>query len=297
MDTHITPQRVANSILLDKSFSGYYLLIEGKKDIKVYRKFINEHEGKLKPTFGKYNLREVYSRLSMAGFEKKIGIRDADFLRIEGNIKYDDSYSDHIFATDHHDSEVMMISTNALSTLLNTISTSEKISAFEKKHNSSVRDLAYGLAYPIGCLKLANKKFNLGLSFKPEKPDGNKIKFKKIICENKFIPLDNAAMINTVLEYSKNRGNELANRNLILEKLQETINLQHNVTEIVNGHDLAEVLLIIIKKGLASTNKLIQDSECIEDALAMSFDISHFSKTNLFSTIKNWEKLNNSILI
>jgi len=297
MEAYMTPQRVANSILLDKSFAGYYLLVEGKKDIKVYRKFINENEGKLKPTFGKYNLREVYSRLSSAGFQKKIGIRDADFLRTKGNIKFDHSYSDWIFPTDHHDSEVMMINTDALNNLLRTVSTEEKIASFEEKHKTSIRNLAYSLAYPIGCLKLANKKHNLGLSFKPERPEGNRIKFKRLICDTRFTTLGNITMVNAIHEYSKNRDTVLADKVKILEKLQETMEENHNITEVVNGHDLAEVLYLIIKKGLSSTSKILQDADCIEDALAMTFDITHFSKTNLFSTLKNWETSNNMILI
>lgn len=297
MEAYITPQRIANSILLDRSFEGYYLLVEGKKDIKVYRKFIDENQGKLKPTFGKYNLRKVYSILSSAGFEKKIGIRDADFLRIKGNGKFDISYSDYIFPTDHHDSEVMIIGSNALDNLLNNVSTEEKIKQFEIKHNRSIRDLAYSLAYPMGCLKLANKKYNLGLSFKPERPESNKIKFKKIICDSRFISFGDATMINIVHEYSKNRGNILSCKETILEKLHDVMNTQHDITEIVNGHDLAEILFLIIKKGLGSSSRLLQDAECIEDALAMSFDITHFSQTHLFNTIKSWEKSNNSILI
>jgi hypothetical protein len=36
MEESMTAERIANSIMQDNDFSGYHILVEGKKDIKIY---------------------------------------------------------------------------------------------------------------------------------------------------------------------------------------------------------------------------------------------------------------------
>ena len=59
MESEMTAVRIANSILQDSEFEGQYVLVEGVKDLRLYRKFILE-DLRVKPTFGKYKLRQVY---------------------------------------------------------------------------------------------------------------------------------------------------------------------------------------------------------------------------------------------
>ncbi|WP_220487934.1 hypothetical protein, partial [Klebsiella pneumoniae] len=124
--------------------------------------------------------------LSGRGFNSKFCIRDADFLRVNGNEKFIPEFADDIFVTDGHDSEVMIFSSDALKSVLLITSTVEKIEAFEDKYGSSISARVFELAKPIGYLRYANKIHNLGLSFKPDRPEGKKIKYKKIICDKKF---------------------------------------------------------------------------------------------------------------
>lgn len=289
MEESITPFRIANAILQDKDFSGKYVLVEGKKDVKVYRKFFSNKLVKFRPTFGKYKLRETYGILTERGFVEKIGIRDSDFLRIKDNIKYDENFNDNIFATDHHDSEIMMIESRAFDNFLSVVCDEEKIAAFEYSKKLSVKDIIYSLTKNLACLRLANKRFGLGLSFKPELPDGNRLKFSKFICDKKCDYLGDDALINIVVEYSKNRGNIVADRDLIKEKLKIIRNENYDLDQIVNGHDACEVISVISKNGLKSSNKIFRDCDSIEDALALAFDREQFSKTSLCKKIIDWE--------
>lgn len=288
MENSMTPQRIANSILQDRDFTGHYVLVEGKKDIRLYNRFINSEFAKVKPTFGKYKLREAYKILSEQGFDKKIGIRDADFLRIKGNPKFDATYSENIFATDYHDAEVMMIKNDALQNFLFTVSDQAKISAFEKEKGIKIEAALLSLAYNLGCLKLANKRFTLGLFFKPEKEDGKRLKFEKFICDKHFTFLGNEKLINTVWEYSSLREKLAYSRQYIQEKLDTVLKECHEPSEIVNGHDLSEILLMLSSKGLKSSNKALQNSDCVEDMLILAFDLIQFSKTALFKEINQF---------
>lgn len=291
---HITPIRTANAIIQDTS-SSYFLLVEGEKDIPIYKKLMSA-EIQIKVSFGKSKMREIDSILKDRDFKKYLGIRDADFLRLNGNPKYISDYNGELFATDEHDSEGMIISSEALTDFIDTISSADKAKLFEAKHGS-IRDLCYNLCYPLACLRLSNKINNHGLAFKPQKPEGNKLKYKKFICEDNFCYLGHDKMINTVLEYSTNRGGVVASRQIILSHLEAALSENHNLHDIVNGHDLSEALYLICKKGLKSQNKLLIDAKAVEDMLRLAYNLEHFKKTTIFNDLCNYQKTINSVIL
>jgi hypothetical protein len=296
MEKDITPARIANAICQDTSYDGYYVLVEGKKDVKIYRRFTSNGTAKVKATFGKNKLREVYGILTDRNFERKIGIRDADFLRIRGNPKYSAEFSDPIFATDGHDAEIMMVATGIIRNFFLIITDEEKVAAFEKKHNKPIADMIFSLIRPLGNLRLANKRYGLGLAFKPERSEGNSLRIDRFINSKNWVYNGDEIMINTVVEYSKNRGSRIAPRDVIFEKLQEISAEEHPSNDICNGHDFAYVLHLISKYGIGSKSKLLQDAACVEDLLISQFDWIKFSRTELFSKIDQWQNSKEKIV-
>ncbi|HBO21945.1 MAG TPA: hypothetical protein DD649_03525 [Providencia sp.] len=298
MEQDITAYRIANSIMQEGKFEGgVYLLVEGVKDIKVYGRLTNEKTARIKQTYGKYKQRRVYDILTERGFDSKLCIRDADFLRVPGNDKFIENFNKNIFVTDGHDSEIMIISSDALNNLLLITSSSEKIKAFEEKYKCNIREFILELAKPIGYLRFANKKYNLGLSFKPERPEGKKIKYKKFICDKEFKYIGIETMINIIYEYSKNRGQEVASRNFIMEKYLEVMKIDIPIIELANGHDVSEIISIIISKGLKSDSLLVSDQETTESSLALAYELRHFQDSNLFINIQNWSAKNGISII
>ncbi|MBD9590434.1 hypothetical protein IB254_25455 [Pseudomonas sp. PDM03] len=288
MEQHITPERIANSLMQDTRFKGTHVLVEGIKDLKVYTKFFNREEVRLTQTTGKYKLREAYGILSSRGFTRKIAIRDADFLRIKGNIKFDQDFKDDIFVTDGHDSEVMMIMVDTLEDLLSVGVDQQIQRAFEEKANSTIKKVVLDLAYLTGCLRLADKKENLGLSFKPASPDGNRIRFKKFICEKTF-SLNIDQMIHIVWEYSKNRQKVVSTKQVIRAAFDKILLQENNYEDMINGHDVAEIVCIIASVALKSKSNIFQHPDRVEESLALSFDRGKFRKTNLFQNINRWQ--------
>jgi hypothetical protein len=185
----------------------------------------------------------------------------------------------------------MIFESRALRDILIVTTDSEKLKKFEISQKSSLKTVVYNLAKNIGHLRLANKKYSLGLSFKPARPEGPRLKIGKFICDKTFTFLGNEILINTVVEYSKNRGENVASREEVLIRLNKVLEESHEITEIINGHDVAEILSIISKNGVGSTSKLTKDAESVEETLALSFDLSEFSKTRLYQKIKEWETL------
>ncbi|GAA5013730.1 hypothetical protein GCM10025794_02100 [Massilia kyonggiensis] len=290
MEEYITADRIANAICQDITFNGCSVLVEGKKDIKLYSRFFDKEHVRLVQTFGKYKQRAAYQILADRGFARKLGIRDADFLRIDGNAKYDPNYAEDIFPTDCHDSEVMVFISAALDHFITGILDQNRVDQFEKEMRKPLREVALELAYTLGCLKLANKRHALGLSFKPEKADGNRLKFSKFIDAKTGQFLGNDLLVNTVYEYSKNRGLEVASRQAISEKLLFILAAKHPALEIVNGHDICEIISLLSKDALKSNNKALQIADCVEDMLRLAFDSAEFFKTGLASKLRAWQE-------
>lgn len=287
MIEHITPDRIANAILQDKSYKGIYVLVEGKKDLKLYSKFFNSKNTRLRVTFGCSKLKEVFEILDQRGFNEKIGILDKDFLDIYGGVPE----LQNIFHTDFHDIEVMMFKSKALESVIRIYSTDEQLSDFETKVNKPIREVVFTLSDNLGYLKLAEKKHNLGLIFKPEKPDGNQIGYNDFISNNLEYLGDNK-LIKSIVNYSRNKSTKQLIEADILKKLQLEKTVKYESIHLSNGHDISNILFILFKKTLRSNNRMLNDFNCIEDSLILAYEFEDFKKTNLFEELSSWQKEN-----
>jgi len=85
MIENLTPDRIANAILLDSSYKGLYVLVEGNKDCKLFSKFLSLETLRIRTTFGCKKMMEVFAILNSRGFNRKVGIIDRDFYNVLGN--------------------------------------------------------------------------------------------------------------------------------------------------------------------------------------------------------------------
>lgn len=285
MIADITPERIANSIMQDNSYKGYFFIVEGIKDTKIYGKFINTTNVKIKEAFGNEKVKAVIELLTKHGFVNKLGIIDSDFLKITGPLHS----MDDIFLTDYHDIEVSMIKSKALEVILNIFCTKEKVEAYEKVIGKSIIEKLYELAIPIAHLKLANKLYDLGLVFKPASPEGNQIKYKNFICESEFKYKGDEILIETLINYSRTKKPELKQKEEITQRHSEVGSQTYDLNQLINGHDLAHILVILIKKILKSKNPMINDFNNIEDSLALAYSFDDFKKTELCDAIRKFE--------
>ena len=290
MENEISPARMANAICQDKEFLGQHVFLEGKKDLRLFKRFIAMEHARIHVTFGKYKMREAYKLLNERGFSRKVGIRDADFLRIPGNNKFQEDYGDSIFVTDGHDTEIMAIDYGSLKNLLDLACDEERVVSFEAKVQKDIKSFVYSMAQPLAMLRLANKRSNLGLSFKPERPDGKRLKIEKFICTKTWKYLGNEPMINIVYEYSKNRGKEVSSRADILRALELHANNQYPESEILNGHDVSYIIQMVMKNGLNCRKNLAEDADSVEAFLSSYFDWLKFSKTKLHAKLMAWQQ-------
>lgn len=285
MIEYITPDRIANSIMQDSSFLGHYLIVEGTKDYKLYSKFISD-DIRIKEAWGCEKVKETLNILEERGFQKKLGIIDADFSRLL-NIEY---RINGLFTTDCHDIEVMMIKSSALNTILDLYCRREKVDEFAK---GELTQIIFNLGKQIGLLKLANKKFGLGLVFKPKELDGNRLKYREFISERDLSFLGFETMIQTVVNYSRGKSPKLSSFDDIKERFQELSTKNFAIEQLVNGHDLTNIIYILIKKVLRSSNRMLVDANSVEDSLILSYEVWDFVRTELFGNLFQWSIDNN----
>ena len=284
MEDYLTPYRTANAIMQNKSFDGYYVIVEGMKDYKVYQKFFNEDEIIIKEAFGKYKVVEVLNILTERGFKNKIGIVDSDFSQVLAPREI----IDNLFVTDDHDIEIMIIKTKALETVVNLYCSKSRIKEFEKLNKKTIREILFLIGREIGFLKFANKMHDLGLLFKPKQAEGNQIRYKHFVDDKDLKYLGKDRLIEAVFNFSQSKSKNIKAKDIIREKFNEISAIDFDVTHIVNGHDLSNILLILMKNVLKSSNKMLFDFNSVEDSLILAYQFSDFQNTNLFKDLKEW---------
>ncbi|MCM3364220.1 DUF4435 domain-containing protein [Niallia sp. Sow4_A1] len=287
MFEHMTPERTANAIMQDTTFNGTYLIVEGMKDFNLYNKFINVGDTvEIKQVGGKEKVIEVIKILEERQFEEKIGIVDTDFSKISER----DLLIASVFSTDYHDSEVMMFKSPALETLLYIYVKKDKLEEF--LNGRDLRATLLNIAKEIGLLKLANYLHSFGLAFKPKNIDGNTLKYKNFIDERTLQFKGKEELINTVYNYSLSRSSQVADKELVHEKFDELSNKEYDFLQLVNGHDLSNIIFLLLKKALRSTKKSLSDYNTIEDSFIMSYEARYFIETELFQNLYKWSNLN-----
>ena len=283
MQEHITPTRIANAIMQDTTFNGNYLIVEGNSDYHFYKKFIDQSKCLIKQAYGNINVIEVIEILDSRNFERKLAIIDSDFRKLDNEIEQNKS----VIITDEHDIEVMIFKSPALERVLEVHYSEAKFKGFQSKQNIDFRDLILNLAKPIGYLKWANKKYNLGLVFKPKNPEGRQIKYSKIYDEKKLTFNGENVLIKTIIDYSNNKGTEVKPLQEIEEAYRTQINEVADLFQLCNGHDITNLISLALRKAIGNKNL---DYKAIECDLILSFDTSEFDKTEIFMSMKEWEK-------
>ena len=145
-----------------------------------------------------------------------------------------------------------------------------------------------GACEDLGCLKLANHIYGLGLVFKPEKPEGNIIKYKDFINDKDLRFLGRDKLVDSIINYSRNKSDKIADKPTILRRLDETSKKGYDSYQLLNGHDICNAVLIFVKYVLKIKNPALLDCNSIEAFLSLAFDFVFFTKTNLYTQIITW---------
>lgn len=282
MTEYITPDRIANSIM-QKNNDLSYLIVEGKTDYRLFKKFIDDKCCEIEIAFGNLKVIDVVSELKKRKFERIIGIIDADFRILDEEEEIDD-----ILTTDYHDMEISFIESPSFDTLISEYSQEEKLI----KSYNSIADLKkyfFELIKNLGFLKWLNKKEDLGLIFKPLNPEGKAIDYSLFISSDKLEYKGDDKLIDAILNFCNGKVKVDIKKSELIKKLDEfkkEVDLRH----LCNGHDIMNVISVSFRKHISNLNSKSISANQLEKEFCLSYESRYFVTTNLYKKIKEVEK-------
>jgi len=272
MKEYITVDTVLNEIRLHSSHpqnsNSVFILVEGDSDIRLFRKFFNRDCCKVITVPGGYSkLEEGIEKISHE-LDRVIGIRDADFLHLEGK----SSRFDILFLTDTHDLETMTMKSD-------TAFSSVKNEFYNNGHTfNDLRNLFLEAVSFLGYFRWYNEKNNLEFNFRG-------IGIGDLVDSNLVINELNS--IDYIINRSPNC--KIQDRLLIQKDINDLKSSEHDLLQVCCGHDIASVMAIFFANN--SPQKHI-NRDRIQSSFRLSYSIEEFKNTNLYNDIQKWAKTN-----
>lgn len=199
MREYLSPERDANAIRLQRStFSGTFLLVEGRSDKIFYERFVDKFKCEIKSFAGKVSVVQILSVLEKSSFEGILAIVDADFDHLEGS----PHNSPNLLRTDTHDLETMLIKSFAFDKVITVFGSAEKIAKFGR----DIRTVLLESASLVGYFLWISQCGGLNLTL-------NGINFSKFINEQN-LQVDELKMIQEV----KNKSQAFTLKDIDLQK-------------------------------------------------------------------------------
>ena len=270
--------------LMDSSFTGSYIFVEGCSDERFWKKYLDNQNIKICVCNGWECVVEVIKLLNIKNFERCIGVIDRDFRSIQGE---DDCNEENLFYTDYHDIEIMMLESDALKSILIAIDRDNKIGRVCNYDYSLILKRLYAVTDQIGYLKLANINNHLQLIFKKQ----NNHEIRKPKYEDLFDKHGNylgiTDLINKVCGFTSSYSSIGINRDSVLKAFQKECVNYYDSKQLSNGHDVLCVLSCFVSRACGIKEKYSQEN--LESLLYSSYHITDFCKTQLFKDLFGWE--------
>ncbi len=278
MREYLTVDRIANTIRQQKTnFQGSFILVEGDSDKKVYQNFVDQLNCRFEICKGKPSSKQrviqVLDILNNDNIQGIIGIVDADFDRLE-NTQYNHN---NLFLTDYHDLEIMLIRSPALNKLLQEFASEDKLN----KLKLDVRQVLLNLSCDLGYLRWISREDNLNLSF-------NDLKYQNFLDTKKLI-VDCKKLIKTIIDKTQNYS--IVQQDLLV-KIKNKKDKLHYKEQICCGHDLINILSILLCKKIGSNNTNQVNKENLERSLRLAYESIYFQQTNLYLQVIKWQDQN-----
>ena len=256
-----------------------FVLLEGRTDIKLFRKLFSSASVDINELNGKPKLVEALETLLAEGNLQVIGITDADFDHLDNTPQIN-----NLFVTDYHDMEIEMIESKALESIIHEFSS-------EKCHDSlldNMKEIIYSIAENIGYTRWINETENnlngqYVLRFKG-------LKFKDFIevktCNIEF-NLD--SFLTSLLTHSTDCP---IDKNDLIQKINELKEHSADKRQLCNGHDLTQLISMFFStRENRERGNINQDK--IEEGLRLSYHFDDFKQSNLFRNLTSWCQTNN----
>lgn len=253
----------------------YWILVEGETDQKLYQKLIDGDKTQVKAVSPKgiVSLRSILQTLlaesteSLQPIKHVLGIRDADFLHLDGQ----QESQVNLFITDFHDAEMTMIACDETFKSFVSEYLPERLEDFEQLRHQFLQSIVF-----LSGLRWLNHREYLRLNFegissrkqgKPDKP-----------CLNS----DKQGCIDKLAKCSPNKKREVS-----VEEIDKLIAEVTDYYNLCNGHDMEEVMADFVPN--VYNNGITR--ERVGSSLRLAYHKQHFASTQLYQSLIKWQEL------
>jgi len=263
-------------LLMRSTWKGTLLVTEGTTDSRLLDSFIDHEECQIVPGYGKEKVREAIEIADMRSAVGIFGVVDADFENLDGRR----SASPNLLLTDHHDFLVMIFNSRALEKFVNNWCSHEKVQRFlDGSGYTDFREAILAKGLPLGLLRRHSHLEGLNLKF-------HEIRVERFINRDDLIT-DLHEMVGRVLQRSELT---LTARGDIARRIAEALTGEHDPLQICNGHDLADIMSIGVRRALGNlTGAEALSRTQLEGVLRTAYELTDFQKTSLYAEIRRWE--------
>jgi hypothetical protein len=243
------------------------LLVEGAKDVRVFRNLIDESICDVVQTEGKRNATGALNLLRRSNHVGVLVVVDADFSRLENQLILDPD----VISTEHHDMESMLLKSPAPSKLM--IEYDLRADEF----GPHIGSLLAKAAAPLGYLRLASIKNKLNLGF-------NSLEYRNFVAGPPPV-IDAGKLVQEVLAKNLSCKQSEADLLVMMVALQTG---DHDHWQVSCGHDMTAILSTLLTARL----KREVPPYTVERQLRLSYHLSDFRPTALYGAIRAWENKN-----
>ncbi|HBK24135.1 MAG TPA: hypothetical protein DDZ60_17045 [Planktothrix sp. UBA10369] len=279
MREYLSADRHANAIRLRRStFSGTFLLVEGRTDKMFYGRFIDKATCELMSISGKPSSKlliiDVLGILEKDNFDGILAIVDADFDHLETSPRT----NPNLIRTDTHDLETMLINSKAFDKVISEFGSQEKITKFGR----DIRTALLEAGIPVGYLLWVSQRDGLNLTFEG-------IEFSNFI-DKETLKIDEIKLIQEVKNKS-HKAHKLKDEDL-QKRITNKKSSNHDPWQVCCGHDLVKILSLSLRKAIGSANASDVEREDLERSLRLAYEETYFCKTQIYLSICTWETNN-----
>ncbi|MDH2388299.1 DUF4435 domain-containing protein [Streptomyces sp. HNM0663] len=267
----ITADTIANQIsMLRMTMRGPIVLVEGKTDTRVYRRFfLPAPHVRVIYCNGKPILREAMAKVhSRRMHHGVVGICDADYERLIGQ-----HHSESTFYADWHDAEIMICHSDAFDRVLEELLDREPAPS-EKQ---AVRNELMKVASTVGAIRLWNEQNRASLKF-------HGVDIGKHLLDRRQFDIDGY-----VSELLDNSPYATVNGSDLISVASSGGHLSAGA-ELASGHDFCALLASEVRRVKSDDDTRIE-STMVEAMLRLSFDSECFAKTELAVHLSRWEQV------
>lgn len=288
MQQYITPQRIANSIMMLRGQRSYslmtFLIVEGETDARVFGGLVDREQCRIEFATDKDKVISIIKVLEQRRVRGVLAIVDADYWIVEA-VRLN---SKNIFATDTHDLETMLLISPVLEKVVREYLPGNKLE-YTSRVCDRVRLLLLQIGEPIGYLRWVNYKENLRLVFQ-ELP------------LPAFIDMGTLGVdVRKMLQAMKMPRQALSLSDTeIMDRMRELRAIGADPWNICQGHDLVlalEVVVIYVLKEfvgqeLSEKARRSVNPAKLDESLRLAYEFTFFKKTGLYSRLLEWQDSN-----